>query len=436
MTERTAIPKGVRVYPPAEAAQRRAVEEAILSVFRRWGFREVITPTFEYLEIFTAGAGARSAGDPADQIDKFVDRQTGRLLALRSDLTPQVARLVATTLRQHPLPLRLCYAASVFRYDEAQPARQREFVQLGVELIGLDRPEADAEMVAMAVEGCQAVGLSEFQIDVGQVEYFRGLLTALGPPPEAARKLISAVRRKDAVELELLLAGTPGPDAVKAALAALPTLYGGPEILDRAAALAAGVSRCQEALANLRAVYEVLVQYELADRVILDLGEARALEYHNGVAFGTFVKGLGFQISSGGRYDRLLGEFGYPCPATGFAFELEKILMALQAEGRLPEDRGPDVLIIDFNPDKRHALRLARILRGQGYAVARDIIRRGLEGSLDYCRTAGVARAIILGAPGVPPDTLLLRDVATGAEARHDLEGFCARVGRGEAPWR
>ncbi len=431
MTERTAIPKGVRVYPPTEAAQRRVVEEAILSVFRRWGFREVITPTFEYLEVFTAGAGEQAA----DQIDKFVDRQTGRLLALRSDLTPQVARLVATTLRHHPLPLRLCYAASVFRYEGAQAGRQREFVQLGVELIGLDGAEADAEMVAMAVEGCQAVGLTQFQIDVGQIEFVRGLLAALAPPPDVARRLVSAVRRKEAVELELLLRDTPGPDGLKAALAALPTLYGGPEILDRAAALAAGVARCEEALANLRAVYDVLVQYGLADRVIIDLGEARALEYHNGVAFGTFVKGLGFQLSSGGRYDRLLGQFGYPCPATGFAFELEKILTALQAEGRLPREAGPDFLIIDFNPDKRHALRLARILRAQGYAVARDIIRRDLEGSLEYGRVAGVARAIILGAPAVPEEMLLVREVATGAEARFGMETFCEQVGRGGRPW-
>jgi ATP phosphoribosyltransferase regulatory subunit len=432
VTERTAIPKGVRVYPPAEAAQRRAVEEAILSVFRRWGFREVITPTFEYLEVFTAGAGEQAT----DQIEKFVDRQTGRLLALRSDLTPQVARLVATTLRHHPLPLRLCYAASVVRTDAAQAARQREFVQLGVELIGLDGPEADAEMVAMAVEGCQAVGLTQFQIDVGQVEFVRGLLAALAPPPEAARRLLSAVGRKDAVELDLLLRETAGPDGLKTALAALPTLYGGPEILDRAEALAAGVPRCHEALANLRAVYDVLVQYELADRVILDLGEARALEYHNGVAFGTFVKGLGFQLSSGGRYDHLLAQFGYPCPATGFAFELDKVLTALRAEGRLAEEGGPDFLIIDFNPDKRHALHLARILRGRGYAVARDIIRRDLQGSLDYCRVAGVARAIILGAPGVPGDLLMVRDIATGAERRFAMDRFCEQVGRGEKPWR
>src|SRR3970282_1848288 len=118
-------------------------------------------------------------------------------------------------------------------------------------------------MVAMAVEGCQAVGLGEFQIDVGQVEYFRGLLTALAPPEETAPRLLSTVRLKEAVELELLLAETPGPDGVKAALAALPTLYGGTDILDRAAALAVGGARCQEALANLPAVLDVLVPHAL-----------------------------------------------------------------------------------------------------------------------------------------------------------------------------
>src|SRR5574341_2266465 len=172
MIPRTAIPKGVRVFTPEETAQRRAVEGRLLSVFERWGFREIITPTFEYLEVFEQPTGENAD----DQIFKFVDRQTGRLLALRVDITPQVARLVATTLRHAPLPLRLAYAATVFRYHEPRAGRLREFEQVGVELIGLDLPEADAEMIAMAVEGCQAVGLRAFQIDVGQVEVVRGLL--------------------------------------------------------------------------------------------------------------------------------------------------------------------------------------------------------------------------------------------------------------------
>ncbi|MDE2485655.1 MAG: ATP phosphoribosyltransferase regulatory subunit, partial [candidate division NC10 bacterium] len=174
-SSKTAIPKGVRVFPPEETALRRWAERRILTVFERWGFQEVITPTFEYLEVFS-GEPDREGGD---KIFKFVDRQTGRLLALRYDPTPQVARLAATTLRHRPLPLRLSYVTNVFRDEALQTGRQREPVQLGVELIGLDRPEADAEMVAMVVESCQALGLQRFQIDVGQIEYVRGLVDAL-----------------------------------------------------------------------------------------------------------------------------------------------------------------------------------------------------------------------------------------------------------------
>jgi ATP phosphoribosyltransferase regulatory subunit len=246
---RTAIPKGVRVFTPEETAQRRAIEAKLLSVFHHWGFREIVTPTFEYLEVFEQPTGE----DAGDQIFKFVDRQTGRLLALRVDITSQVARLVASTMRQFPLPLRLAYAATVFRYHEPRAGRQREFQQIGVELIGLDLPEADAEMIAMAVEGCRAVGLPAFQIDVGQVEVVRGLLNALQPPAELRRRLISAIRRKDALELDLLLAEVSADAGLLEAVRALPKLYGRREILDEAVRLAfppASQAACQASSAS------------------------------------------------------------------------------------------------------------------------------------------------------------------------------------------
>jgi len=427
---RTAIPKGVRVFPPEEAALRRWAERRILSVFERWGFQEVITPTFEYLEVFSGDSG--EAG--GEKIFKFVDRQTGRLLALRYDPTPQVARLVATTLRHRPLPLRLSYATNIFRYEAPQTGRQREFVQLGVELIGLERPEADAEMVAMAVEGCQALGLQRFQIDVGQVGYVRGLVDALQVGAEVRRQLVSAIGRKDAFELELLLRELDADKESKQAVLDLPTLYGGKEILARAVRRARN-QRSQEALANLTQVYEILENYGLADRVIIDLGEARAFEYHTGVTFAAFAHGLGSEISRGGRYDNLIGQFGYPCPATGFAFELDKVLLAVEAEGEVPVVAGPRFLIIDFNPDKRHALRVARILRERGYSAARDIIKRDLEGSLDYAKASGIGRAIVLGRPGVPQDQLVIRDLTSGVEERVSIERFCLEVERGERRW-
>src|SRR5574337_2153533 len=245
-SSKTAIPNGVRVAPPEETALRRWAERRILTVFERWGFQEVITPTFEYLDVF-AGDPGREDGD---KVFKFVDRPTGRLLALRYDPTPQVARLAATTLRHRPLPLRRSYVTNVLRDEALQTGRQRESVQLGVELIGLERPEADAEMVAMAVEGCRALGLERFQIDVGQIEYVRGLVDALGLGPDRHRALVSAIDRKDTVEIELVLRDLNADDKTKQAVLELPTLYGRKEVLTRARDLAPN-QRSQGALSNL-----------------------------------------------------------------------------------------------------------------------------------------------------------------------------------------
>lgn len=426
----TAIPKGVRVLLPEETAKRRYIMAKTLSVFRRWGFQEVVTPTFEYLDVLSVGAGE----DQQEKIFKFVDRQTGQLLALRSDLTPQVARMVATSLRHRPLPLRLAYAATVFRYQEPQAGRQREFFQIGVELIGLEQPEADAEMIAMAVESLKELGLGYFQIDVGQVEFFRGLMDAVELGPEVRRKVISAVRRKDASELELLFQAVPGDDRLKECLIALPGLYGGKEVLAKAEGMAFN-QRAREALANLRQVYEILAFYGLSDYLIIDLGETYGFEYHSGVVFEAFTKALGYPLSGGGRYDDLIGRFGYPCPATGFAFDLERLLWALEAERALPAYKGADFLIIDFNPDKRQALRLARLLREKGYSVARDIIKRDLPGSLAYARDASIGRAIVLGTAGCKKDELILKDLLSDREEIHSIEGFSQKVSSGELRW-
>lgn len=430
MLPRTAIPKGVRAFTPEETARRRVVAAKLLSVFQRWGFREIITPTFEYLEVFEPP----TAEDAGDQIFKFVDRQTGRMLALRVDITSQVARLVATTLRQAPLPLRLSYAATVFRYHEPRAGRQREFGQIGVELVGLDLPEADAEMIAMAVEGCQVVGLPAFQIDVGQVEVVRGLLNALRPSAELRRPLVSAIRRKDALELDLLLTEVQADPRLLEAIQALPTLYGRREILDQAARLAFPPAS-RAALANLAEVVSILENYGLADHVILDLAETHDFEYYSGVVFGAFARGLGYQLASGGRYDHLIGQFGYPCPATGFCFDLERVLAALAAAEALPQMSGPDVLLIDFSPDKRAARRLARLLRDKGYAVARDIIKRDLAGSLAYARASAIRRAVVLGSAEQPPETVLIHDFASEMRRAVPLESFERAVAQGEPPW-
>jgi len=427
----TTIPQGVRVFPPEETARLRRVEHQILSVFERWGFREVITPTFEYLEVFASDAG----GDFGGKIVKFVDRQTGRLLALRADLTPQIARMVASTLRHRPLPLRLAYSGPVFRSAEARAARQREFSQIGVELVGLDLPEADAEMIAMAAEACRDLGLQHYQIDIGQVEYLKGLLAALDLPDAPRTALVDAISRKDAMELERILQGVRGSDRAKAAILALPTLYGDTEVFAQAERHAC-TDRALRALENLRQVYAFLAMYGLAEHVLIDFTEVRAFEYYTGLLFGVFVRGLGFPLGGGGRYDNLIGQFGYPCPATGFALDLEQVVRAVEAAGVSLPPAGPDFLLIEFRPDKERALAVAQALRDRGYRVARDIIKRELAGSLEYAKAHGIPRALILGAPGLEGDELALRDLAAGREDRHRVDAFCRAVTDGTLTWR
>jgi ATP phosphoribosyltransferase regulatory subunit len=281
------------------------------------------------------------------------------------------------------------------------------------------------------VEGCQALGLEEFQIDVGQVEVVRGLLTALQPPPEIRSRILSALRRKDPADLQLLLKAFPAQAGPAEALLALPELYGRRDVLERAERLPFPPAS-RAALANLADVVTILENYGLADRVILDLAEAHAFEYCTGVVFGAFARGLGYQLSNGGRYDHLIGQFGYPCPATGFSFDLERVMAALDGAGKLPEVSGPDVLLIDFNPDKRTAHRLARQLRDLGLSVARDIIKRPLAGSLEYAKASAMRRAIVLGDPAEPAGTVVIHDLAAGSRQALSLDAFEGAALRGE----
>jgi ATP phosphoribosyltransferase regulatory subunit len=407
----TQLPKGARLYLPDEAARKRHAESRLFDVFARWGYRELITPTFEYFDVLALGT------DPEVQENMFklVDRETGRMLALRADITPQIARIVATRLRDEPKPLRLAYVTNVFRYDEPQVSRYREFFQAGVELIGLEKPEAEVEVIAMAIEGLHALGLEHFQIDLGHPDFFRGLLEELKADAGHQRELRQALARKDAATLERLVADLAPPAHVGDALLALPTLFGHAEVLERAGALARG-ERAARALANLSEVYRLLTIYGLAERVLLDLGEVRGFDYYSGLYFEAYLNGFGAAVAGGGRYDDLLGRFGYACPAVGFAFDVARLLSVMEAQGVAVALTGPDFFIIDFTREKTAALSLARRLRDRGASVARDIISRGLDESLSYARAQRVRRVLVVGSPRTSADELWAVDLQDGSE--------------------
>ena len=404
------LPKGAKLYLPDEAARTRWVEERLFGVFTAWGYREIVTPSFEYFDVLSLGTDA----ELQEKMFKLVDRETGRLLAWRADVTPQIARIVATRLRDEPRPIRLAYLTNVFRYDEPQVGRYREFYQAGVELVGLEKPEADAEMIAMTVEGLRALGLGRFQLDVGHAEFLRGLVDELKADRARVRELQMALSRKDASALTRLVAEIAPAAHVAEALLALPALVGRDDALARAGRLARN-ARSERALENLSEVYRLVRIYGLADSVILDLGEVRGFDYYSGVHFEAYVAGLGASIAGGGRYDQMLGRFGYECPATGFAFDVGRALLAMETQGVTVPLAGPQFFIIDFTPQKTAALSLSRRLRDLGASVARDIITRGLEESIAYAREQRARRVLVVGQPDIAPGHLRAIELVGGA---------------------
>ncbi|KIH76129.1 histidyl-tRNA synthetase [Geoalkalibacter ferrihydriticus] len=412
------LPRGVKDFLPVKAAKIEYLKHTLLDVFAQWGFRPVMPPSLEYLHVLekALGAGLR------ERTFRFDDRQGGHLVAIPPDITPQVARIVATRMRDFPLPLRLCYAGRVMRHAEQQTGKDREILQAGAELIGLQSPEADAEMIAMAVEGLNALGARKFTVDIGQVEFFRGVMEGLSLSGNLAQDVENAIGHKDSSGLQALLAEAPISAQAREEISILPRLFGGREVLDRAASVVRN-ERSRRALDNLARVLDILAVYGVEDHVTIDLGEIRGLDYHTGVTFQGFLPGLGRAVCSGGRYDNLTARYGFPAPATGFAFNILNLLFALEGELDERTRRSTDVLIFQSGDDKVLAQRLARLLRAAGFSAARDIYPRELDETLEYARKMSFRFVMTLGREG--EDVRIIR-TADGISLQADLQDILA----------
>ncbi|HEX2095621.1 MAG TPA: ATP phosphoribosyltransferase regulatory subunit [Longimicrobiaceae bacterium] len=320
------VPPGSQDLLSDDVRRRRRVQGAWFSLAEERGYEEVIPPTFEYEEVFTRGAGA----ELASRLIRFLDRD-GRVVALRADFTSSIARMVATKLAAAPLPLRLCYAGKVYRQEPEGGGRRRESFQLGAELIGDESPGADVETLRLAIGFLRALGIREFQINLGDIRFILPLLAGL--EPGAAERLRVAIDRKDRAALAEGTREFGAPAAVVRTLAELPELIGRGDMLLRARSLAPG-PEAQEAIERLRAV-DALLTAEEREHVVYDLGEIRGLGYYTGVQWEVFVAGVGRAVGFGGRYDHLLGLYGADRPAVGFALETDALAELLpQGEGR------------------------------------------------------------------------------------------------------
>lgn len=355
------IPKGLRDFLPEEVKVRRQMEKKALELFRSYGYQEVRTPTFEYLEVIEAGTGRNNW----EELYLFIDRE-GRILSLRPEMTVAIARMAATHLREAVFPQRLCYIANVFRHVQPQKAQYREFWQMGIELLGAPGARADAEVINIAVDTLRTIGLDSFKISLNQIGIFNSLLAESGMT-EAEKKLVRhLVEKKDLVELARVLNNSHCDDAIKETIARLPVLHGGIEVLDQLGKVENN-RRAAQAVAELLKVYEDLQAYGVADHIVIDMGVLRGLDYYTGIVFEGYSSELGYGLLGGGRYDNLLNQFGFACPATGFAIGMDRLALVLKE----PDAEAAHYLV--GGTDWKQVVQKAQELRARGYIVEADV---------------------------------------------------------------
>lgn len=315
-------PEGTRDRLFSECLERRQVQSALVELFCRRGYTEVITPEVEFYDLFV------QSGNPIPQESmlKIIDR-SGKIMVMRPDCTAPIARVAATKLKNLALPQRLYYDQTVFRSEKAHQGGSSEIAQCGVEMIGAVGDKADLEMVAMAVDALRACGLGQFHIELGHAGFYRALAGRMNMPQEELERLRSAIEGKNFALLNDLLEPYRGEEAY-AALRRLPYLFGGVEVLDEAQVLAGAC----DSLDHLRRLYSELSAAGYGDCVRFDLGLVHQLDYYTGLVFRGYAEGAGAPVLSGGRYDRLMEQFGRKAEAIGFAVDVDAVGACLTVE--------------------------------------------------------------------------------------------------------
>jgi ATP phosphoribosyltransferase regulatory subunit len=321
------IPPGTRDILPAEMRELRRLQGALSSVFERYGYGEVATPTIEYDEVLARGD---ERGAPVAY--RFFDAD-GELLALRTDMTVPIARLVATRLASEEPPFRLSYFANAYRAVRPQRGQMREFTQAGVELVGPEAPDGTAEVVEVLSAALDAAGLTRALIGLGDADLYRQLLAELDVPSERRDVILELLAVHDLVGLEREVDALRLDAGERETLLRLPNLRGGAEVLDEAREL--GGAAVERATQRLAATYAALSDRGVGGRISLDLGLLRDLGYYTGAILEVYDPAVGHILGGGGRYDELVGRFGRPLPAAGFALYLERVHIAQAEEERV-----------------------------------------------------------------------------------------------------
>jgi ATP phosphoribosyltransferase regulatory subunit len=405
--EHSLVPVGMATILPDAARHVRHLEAELLAHFNRFGYDEIILPTFEYLDVLMPGL------EPSllENSYKIVDRTTGRILLLRPDVTAQIARTVAMGMVGTHFPLRLSYRATVFRYEPEHAGRDREIFQVGAELIGADDPSADSEIIMLLIECLRQVGLRSFKISLGHVGFFKGLLIRAGLSSEGQKRAEQAAARKDVPRLgEILSQERVTKRSAHRILDAL-ELCGQAEVLSKGRVLAKGERPLIQALDRLAHVYRLLCETGFQEAVLLDLGEFRGFDYYDGIVFDVFTDGIGVELGGGGRYDHLIGRFGRNLPSTGFALSVDRLFRGFNHSDRT-KSAGPEVLAVGPRGLSTRLVSVAQQLRQAGIRTVqrvvnpsgRDLIGAAVKAGLE----AEIDTIIVVGTDSPPPEQVVV----------------------------
>lgn len=352
------VPDGMEDCLPAECYIKKNIENALRRQFILSGYNEIETPTVEYYDVFQSGVGAYMQ----ESMLKLVD-SGGRILVLRPDLTVPIARVAATKLPEGEK--RLFYIQNSFAAAEPAMGKAGEFTQAGIELIGKSGCDADAEVIALAVKALRTAGLEDFAIDIGQVQFFKALVDGLCIGNGALDELRHAVDSKDSQAIDAVADKLGISGTLKDKIKALPLLFGGSEVFDKALALSDN-DECAKAVEDLRGVYELLKTYGLEKYLSVDFGLLHDIAYYSGIVFRGIATGIGFPVVSGGRYDGLLEKFGRSEPATGFALGIKRVMIAMERQGLLGGCCDTDTAVACDSAAAGKAFFYAEQLRSRG----------------------------------------------------------------------
>ena len=366
-------PEGVRDIYNGECARKNRLSERMKSVLKSYGYRDIQTPTFEFFDIFNQDKGSL----PSNQMYKFFDRE-GNTLVLRPDITPSIARAVSKYFHEENFSMRFSYTGNIFINNSSLQGRMKESTQMA-ELIGDQSIDADAEMIALAVRLLLAAGLTEFQIDVGHVGFFKGLIEECGMNEETEQTLRELIENKNYFGVEAM---TDNP-----ALIRLPKLFGSQEILKEAKRLTSNM-KALSAITRLERLYEILGIYGLQKYVTFDLGMLTQYDYYTGVIFRGYTYGTGDAVVKGGRYDTLLQKFGKDAASVGLAVVVDELLNALSRQKVEMEEDASVTMVLYGDSVFPEAFKKAEALRETGVCVQMNHMEAGigLEAYMDYAR--------------------------------------------------